>query len=89
MITKESWKRLSDSIKDVAGNIQEKSWSSYNHYSIEECVKSGRVTTTVEMLVSLESEIRVLKRRLIQSLPTDEQINFHDKAAQQDPSDNG
>lgn len=76
MITKEAWVRLSDSVKAAGAAIQEKSWSSYAFYSIEDCIKSGRVSTTIEMIVELESTLRVLKRRLIESLPAEEQSKY-------------
>lgn len=77
MITKDTWKRLADSIKSSAAAIQEKSWSSYHHYSVEECIKSGRVSTTIEMISSLENTLRVFKRALIRSLPLEEQSKYN------------
>jgi hypothetical protein len=77
MISKDAWKRLSDSTKAGAASIQEKSWSCYEHYSVEECIKSGRVSATIEMISELESTLRVFKRALIRSLPLEEQAAFN------------
>jgi hypothetical protein len=77
MISKDAWKRLSDSVRAQAGSLQEKSWASFEHYSVEECIKSGRVSTTIEMITDLESTLRAFKRALIRSLPADEQASFN------------
>lgn len=70
-ITKEAWESLAVSIDDQAAAINGKSIRL--GYNPEESAKNGGTETVLGMITELESNLRVLKRRLIETLPPEEQ----------------
>jgi hypothetical protein len=74
-ITQEAWQRLTESIDNKAAAIFGKS-QRYHNFNVEVSVKDGTISTVIEMIGELENELRVLKRRLIEALPAEEQSKF-------------
>lgn len=68
-ITSVRWLSLVEAIERQAKAINAK--SDRHNYNVEECSKNGATETVINMIVELESTLRVLKRRLKETLPSD------------------
>lgn len=69
-LDKQSWTRLSLAIEGQGLAIQRKSVQL--GYNVEESIKNGGSESLIGMIIELESTLRVLKRRLEESLSSHE-----------------
>jgi len=73
-LSKESFQKLIDSVDSQTLNIVGR--AARQAFNVEESAKNGSSETIIGMIIELESTLRVLKRRLICSLPAEIQSKY-------------
>lgn len=73
-LTSGVWDNLTDSVERQAKGINAK--CDRHDFNVEECARNGATEIVIGMIVELESTLRVLKRRLVQTLPAEEQSKY-------------
>ena len=72
MLTKDAWIRLTESAVSQSNAISNKGTDL--NYDLEISAKNGGTETVIDMITELESTLRVMKRRLVSTLPVEVQI---------------
>lgn len=73
-LNKEAWINLLEAA-DIQNNALRNKCANLHHNS-EESAKNGGTETVLGMITEFETTLRVLKRRLIQTLPADQQAKY-------------